>query len=171
MKIIGTLRDFIPSYDGGIVSFNVDSVRHAGLLKELEPNTLYSIEIHKAKSKRSNEQNRLMWKLLSEIDKKMNGERSNDEWSIYLMALERAGAKCEYVACLPKAEDLLKKQFRAVKLMNSFQHNGRTFNQYKVYHGSSQMDSKEMSVLIDTVLDMAWEVGVEDYTYYLEGLK
>ena len=75
-------------------------------------------------------------------------------------ALERAGAKFEYIAVLPEAERLLKESFRAVKLMNQFEHNNRLFNQYKVYYGSSKMNIKEMTLLLETVLDMASEVGI-----------
>lgn len=52
--------------------------------------------------------------------------------------------------------------------MNSFEHNGRIFNSYRVFIGSSQMNTKEMKQLLETVLDMASEVGVEPRTGQFE---
>lgn len=70
------------------------------------------------------------------------------------------GVKTEYIAALPETEDTLKKQFRAIQYCNSFEHKGRTFNQYRVFVGSSKMDKAEMALLLDTVMDMASEVGI-----------
>lgn len=109
-----------------------------------------------------------MWELIHEINIARGTERANDDWDIYIEALQRAGAKSEYIASLPEAEDLLKKQFRAIKKMNSFEHNGRIFNSYRVFIGSSQMNTKEMKQLLETVLDMASEVGVEPRTGQFE---
>lgn len=41
---------------------------------------------------------------------------------------------------------------------------------YKVFIGSSKMNVKEMNLLIDTVLDIATEVGIET-DYWREVLK
>lgn len=101
-----------------------------------------------------------MWAIIHEINVARGTERATDDWNIYIEALERAGAKYEYVAVLPDAEELLSQQFRAIKYMNSFEHNGRTFNSYKVFYGSSKMDTKEMTMLLETVLDMATEQGI-----------
>lgn len=170
MKIIGTLRDSFRHAAGGIVSFNIENFRHAEMLKELDPQKTYSIEIKEAKSKRSLEQNKYMWALISEIDKELNGERSNDEWSIYIQALERAGAKYEYIGCLPEAEEMLKENFRAVKYIKRIDLNGKDGVMYKCFIGSSKMDKEEMGILIDTILDMAIELGIET-DYWLEVLK
>ena len=102
-----------------------------------------------------------MWEIVHEINVARGTERATDDWDVYLEALERAGAKYEYIAVLPSAENLLKDQFRAIKQMNSFEYNGKTFNSYKVFYGSSKMDKKEMGMLLDTVLDMAAELGIE----------
>lgn len=170
MKITGTLRDTFRTNDGGVLTLNITNYRHIEMLKELQAETLYSIEIKEAKSKRSLQQNAYLWALLSEIDKTVNGERSNDEWSIYIEALERAGAKCEYIGALPETERLLKENFRAIKFIKKIDLNGVDGNMYKVFFGSSKMDKTEMGELIDTVLDMAEEVGIET-NYWSEILK
>lgn len=149
----------------------VENYRNQHLVKELEKDKDYRIELDVVKSKRSLEQNNLMWKLIHDISVKINGTlaNDNDDWDIYLMAIERAGAKYEYYACLPEGEALLKEKFRAVKFMNSFEHNGKTFNSYKVFYGSSKFNTSEMTKLINNVMDIAHECGV-DTTYYEGGL-
>lgn len=142
------------------VTFLVRNYKDKEQIKDLEKEKPYRISLNIIKSKRSIEQNALMWSLIHEISKARGTERANDDWDIYLEALERAGAKYEYIAVLPEAERLLKENFRAVKLMNQFEHNNRLFNQYKVYYGSSKMNTKEMTLLLETVLDMASEVGI-----------
>lgn len=87
------------------------------------------------------------------------------------MALEKANAKYDYIACLPEAERMLKENFRAVKFIKKVDLNGKEGNAYKCFIGSSKMDTKEMSLLIDTIFDIAEAVSV-DTTYYdvLKGL-
>lgn len=142
------------------VTFLIRNYKDKEQIKDLEKEKPYRISLNIIKSKRSIEQNALMWSLIHEISEARGTERANDDWDIYLEALERAGAKYEYIAVLPEAERLLKESFRAVKLMNQFEHNNRLFNQYKVYYGSSKMSTKEMTLLLETVLDMASEVGI-----------
>lgn len=172
MKIVGTYQKRVVNEEGyAEITFLVKNFRNKELIKELEKDKDYRIELNIVKSKRSIEQNNLMWKLIHDISIAVNGTLANDsdDWDIYLQALERAGAKFEYYACLPEGEHLLRNSCRAIKLMNKFEYNGNTFNSYKVYAGSSKMNTKEMTLLINTVMDMAAECGV-DTTYYDGGL-
>lgn len=143
------------------LTFKIHNYRDKEVSKELEKEVIYKIGLTVAKSKRTLEQNALMWELIHEINDARGTNRANDDFDIYIEALQRAGIKTEYIAALPETEEMLKKQFRAVKYINSFEHKGKTFNQYRVYLGSSKMDKTEMKLLLDTVLDMASEVGVE----------
>ena len=143
------------------LTFKIHNYRDKEISKELEKEVIYKIGLTVAKSKRTLEQNALMWELIHEINIARGTNRANDDFDIYIEALQRAGVKTEYIAALPETEEMLKKQFRAVKYINSFEHKGKTFNQYRVYLGSSKMDKTEMKLLLDTVLDMASEVGVE----------
>ena len=54
------------------------------LIQDLDKNELYSIVISKAKDKRTEQQNKYMWALIGEIDKARNGDRSNEDYDIYL---------------------------------------------------------------------------------------
>lgn len=138
------------------VTFLVKGYANKLAVSELKKDLDYRIQLAEISSKRSNEQNKLLWLLLHEISEKLH---QSDE-DTYINALELAEAKFEYVACLPEAEHILTNNYRAVKLMNSFEHNGRTFNQYRVYDGSSKMNTKEMGKLLDTVIQMAVELDI-----------
>lgn len=170
MKLIGTYDRTIKDLEGNaIVSFAIPNIRHQSILKELDPKKTYSIEVKEVKKKRSINQNRYMWSLINQIDIAINGKPC-DDWEIYIMALERAGAKCDYIAALPETEEALKQNFRAIKFIKKVDLNGKEGNMYKVYIGSSKMDTKEMNLLIDTILDIAEEVGIET-DYWKEVLK
>nr|DAM46202.1 MAG TPA: NinB protein [Caudoviricetes sp.] len=152
------------SYDAdgtAILSLKVPRHQHKQLLAELDQSAPLAVEITKYKSKRSIEQNRYMWALLSEIDKARNGSRSSAEWDVYIEALERAGAKYEYIACLTAAEDMLRKSFRAIQYVKPFEGGKGEMGVYKCYYGSSKMTTAEMSELIETILDMAAEAGID----------
>lgn len=139
------------------------------LLDELNKETLYSINVSKAKDKRTEQQNKYLWALIGEIDKARNGDRPNDDLEIYLEALVRAGAKFTHLLVEPEAERLLRDKFRAVQFVRQIRKGNRVFNDYKCFYGSSKMDKKEMADLIDTVLDMASECGL-DIVYWKDVL-
>ena len=143
------------------ITLELSSPMDEAIIEELEK-ALYRVNMTPVKSRRSIDQNKLLWSLLHDISMARNSElaTSDDDWNVYIEALERAQAKFEYVACLPDAYELLKTQFRASKIMNEFEHNGKTFVQAKVFYGSSKMDVKEMAKLLDTVIMMAQEEGV-----------
>lgn len=149
----------------------VENWQAQAIIKGLIKGINYKVDISEIKSKRSLQANNLMWELIHQISLALNGSRANSEndWEIYLLALERAGAKFDVIAALPETEPLLKEQFRAVRKLNSFEHNGRLFNSYKVFYGSSKMNTKEFSLLIETVKDIAVQAGV-DISMYEEQL-
>ena len=170
MKVIASKKDVLKDAEGNsILSLKISNFRHQEMIKELDESKDYSIEIKEVKNKRSLAQNRYMWALIREIDIKYHG-RPYDDWSVYIMALERAGAKCDYIAALPEIEEALKQNFRAIKRIKEIDLNGHDGYMYKVFIGSSKMDVKEMNLLIDTLLDMAEEVGIET-SYYESVLR
>ena len=110
-----------------------------------------------------------MWALIGEIDKARNGERSNDDYDIYLEALVRAGAKFTHLLVEPQAVPMLRERFRAIQLARRIQVGEKIFCDYKCYDGSSKFDTKEMHDLIETILDMASECGL-DIVYWKDVL-
>lgn len=144
-----------------------DSYKH--LIQDLNKDELYSIVITKARDKRTEQQNKYMWALIGEIDKARNGERSNDDYDIYLEALVRAGAKFTHLLVEPQAVPMLRERFRAIQLARRIQVAEKIFCDYKCYDGSSKFDTKEMHDLIETILDMASECGL-DIVYWKDVL-
>ena len=120
----------------------------------------YEIDLRPYKSKRSLEQNNLLWGIIQIISDKTG----NDPMDIYIDALKKAGAKFEILAILPKAEDMLRKQFRAIKPIGTITtDDGIEMLQFMCFYGSSTFNSKEMTVLIDKVLQIADEMGIYAY--------
>lgn len=167
MKVIGKVNKRVVNEEGNLeLTIEVNNLFQQEQLRSLDKTKEYRFEIDEVKQARSIYQNNLMWKIIHDIAIARGGDRaSEDDWNIYLEALERTGAKFEYIAVLPQAENILKEQFRAVKLMNTFEHKGKTFNQYKVYYGSSKLNTKEMSLMIETIKDMAVESEVDVSVY------
>lgn len=151
MQILGKVEDV----QGSTVTLSVQPWFISRMAKLMDGKE-YSISIDTKQDSRTLRQNRYMWKLIHEIGIAQSG-RPDDDLEIYCQALEKANVKFEMVAVLPECEPFLKKQFRAVQLVDNI---GK-FNLYKVFVGSSQMNKKEMSVLIDTLLDMAYEVDLD----------
>ena len=158
------------SYDkdgNALLQLIIANRQHKAMLEELEAGVPLTVHITKAKGKRSIEQNKYMWALIGEIDRARNGGRHSDDWAVYIEALERAGAKCEHIACREAAERMLKEQFRAVEFVRVYDAD-KHVNEYKCFYGSSKMSTTEMSELIDVVLDIAAEEGID--TAYWEGV-
>jgi len=146
------------------ITFTIrDNYKH--LIKGLDKETLYSIALNIARDKRTEQQNKYMWALIGEIDQARNGDRSNNDFDIYLEGLVRAGAKCSHLLVEPEVESMLRENFRAIKLIRRVKLGEKIFHDYKVFYGSSKMDKKEMHDLIETFLDMASECGLE-ITYW-----
>ena len=86
---------------------------------------------------------------------------------VYCALLERADAKSEYIITAYDMEDDLRKCFRGVRFIRKQEVNGKDCNIYKVYIGSSKMDTKEMTELLDITLQLCAELGIptERYDY------
>ena len=157
--------------DGNIeLVFTVKNYADIEICRELQKGILYRIKTSEVKSNRTIRQNRYMWSLIHEIAEKDNGERatSDDDFDVYIEALERANAKFEFIAIKPDAIPLLKEHFRAVKELNRIiTEKGVEMAQCKVFYGSSKMDIKEMTKLLETVLDMCAErdIPLRDFRY------
>lgn len=150
--------------------FTVKNFADIEISKELMKGTLYRLKTSEVKSKRTLAQNRMMWAILEDIAEADNGERytSDNVMGCYIEALERANSKFEYIAIKPEGIALLTQHFRAVKQLNRFiTEKGVEMIQCKVFYGSSNMDIKEMALLLDTILDMASErdIPILEYKY------
>lgn len=131
-------------------------------IMELDMNKNYQVEIKEPKSKRSLEQNKLLWKLINLIAK----ETKQDDMTIYCAMLEKANALSDYVITATEMEDALRKTFRGVKFVRKQDVNGKECNIYKVYLGSSKMSVNEMSELLEITIQTANKYGIYMEEYY-----
>lgn len=121
------------------------------------------IEVKPYRSKRSLEQNRLLWVLLGKMAMAMSGRKNKvSSEECYCIMLEEANVSCDYLLALPEAEPMLKKSFRVVRKVGERIVNGKTLNVYQYFIGSSKYDTEEMTRLIESVLDKLAELGVYD---------
>ena len=138
MKFTGLIKDIVPE------------------LMKLDMEKYYVCDIKEPRTKRSIEQNKLLWKLIHSIAK----ETHHDDIEIYCTALERADAKSDYVITATDMEETLRKSFRGAKFIRMQEVNGKDCYVYKIYIGSSKMDTKEMTELLDIVIQICSELGI-----------
>jgi len=132
---------------------------------DLDLNKEYVFEIKEVRSKRTIQQNKYMWALIHEI---AHHESMNQtEVEIYSLALEEANAKYIYLLGTKDVEDELKKNFRAVRVVRPTVENGKEFIVYKCFVGTSKMDTKEMTKVLDIIVAWAEELGIETNEEYI----
>ena len=138
--------------------------RFEGKIKDIIPKLLkmdtektYLCEVKEPRSQRSIQQNKMLWQLIHLIAK----ETYQDDYEIYCAMLERANALSDYVITAYDMEDTLRKHFRGVRFIRKQDVNGKECNIYKVYIGSSKMNTKEMTELIDTALQICSELLID----------
>lgn len=144
MKYFGTIKNLIPK------------------LMEMDLDKYYDVSIKEPTNKRSLQQNKMLWSLIHSIAKSTNQE-DND---VYCALLEKADALSDYIITAVEMEDALRKSFRGIKFMRMQEVNGKDCYIYKVYLGSSKMNTKEMTELLETAIQIASELEIEvDYGY------
>lgn len=113
------------------------------------------LEAKKWREKRSLEANRLLWACLGEIASALK----TDDWSVYLMMLERYGVKT-YGVFNPKAIDTVKASVRTYIDLGEIEVNGQKGHQLLICFGSSTYDTKQFSRLLDGVISEMEEMGL-----------
>jgi len=111
------------------------------------------------KKKRSLDSNAYAWKLVTEMANVLRS--SKDE--VYLSMLKRYG-QSSIVSVQDEAVSIFMK---SVKYAEEFGHgmvNGKSFTHIKVFMGSSEYDTKEMSILIDGIVSECKELKISTLT-------
>ena len=115
-----------------------------------------TFEIQEHKEKRSLNANALLWKCLGEMATSLR----TDKWDVYLEMLKRYGT-FTYICVKPKAVEAVKRQWREVEEIGHIDINGQDSVQMLCYYGSSTMNTKEFSTLLDGVISEMKEMGIE----------
>lgn len=111
-------------------------------------------QIERKKKKRSTDANALCWKLCTEIANVLR----TDKDSVYLEMLKRYG-QSDIVSVVSSVN--VKGYFKYYDEFGRGTVNGKEFTHYKVYKGSSEYDTREMSILLDGILDEAKALDIE----------
>lgn len=139
------------------ITFLADDIETLEQIEELMPCAKLSVEVKKWRKKRSLNSNNYAWQLITEI---ANILRSNKE-EIYLNMLKRYG-QSQMISVYAEVD--VSKFLKYYEEAGESQLNGKLFKHYKVYTGSSEMDTREMSILIDGIVSEAKELGIETMT-------
>lgn len=116
-------------------------------------------EIKEHKEKRSRNANAYAWCLITKIADALR--KSKDE--IYLMMLEAYG-QSEIVSVVSSVD--VHGFFKYYEVFGTSSLNGKEFTHYKVFKGSSEYNTLEMSILIDGIVQEAKDLGIETLPPY-----
>ena len=114
-------------------------------------------DIKEHKEKRSLNANNYAWKLITEIANVLR--KSKEE--VYLEMLKSYG-QCEMISIVSSVD--VKGYFKYYEEAGRSFLNGKEFTHYKIYKGSSEFNTKEMSVLIDGIVQEAKNLDIETMT-------
>lgn len=111
-------------------------------------------EVKEHKEKRSLNANAYAWSLITKI---ADALRTSKE-ECYLEMLKRYG-QSEIVSVLSQID--VSGYFKYYEPLATATLQGKEFTHYKIYKGSSEYDTREMSILIDGIVSEAKELGIE----------
>lgn len=158
MTNTGTLQDISIDYKTNKpkITLLLDERGLIPSLEELKEDKL-SVEIKKYRKKRSLNSNNYAWELITQIG---NVIRSSKE-EVYLQMLKRYG-QSQMISVLEEID--VSKFLKYYEEAGESVLNGKKFKHYKVYTGSSEMDTAQMAILIDGIVSEAKELGIETMT-------
>lgn len=111
-------------------------------------------EIKEKKEKRSLNANAYAWKLITEIADVLR--KSKEE--VYLQMLKDYG-QFEVVSILSSVDPT--GYFKYYEAIGTGIVNNKEFTHYKIFKGSSEFDTREMSILIDGIVQEAKQLGIQ----------
>lgn len=117
----------------------------------------WDVELKEHREKRSLDANRYAWKLMNELGNVLRSDKDD----VYLTMLKRYGQR-EIVSV--RADINVSGYFKYYEEAGSGKVGGVEFTHYKVYKGSSEYDTREMSILVDGIVSECKELGIETMT-------
>lgn len=120
-----------------------------------------TLTVERQRKKRSLEQNRMMWALLTIMADHYNGGRTGGitPEDCYTEMLEQYGAVFDYLEVPVGAVPILRRSYRLVHVVELLDGNRCTV---KCSQGSSSFTTEQMGQLIDGIFDRLAEMGVND---------
>lgn len=123
----------------------------SGYLWQLDKDKLY--EIKEYKEKRSLNANAYAWKLITEIGNVLR--KSKEE--VYLQMLKDYGQQ-EMISVISSINP--EGFFKYYEKAGTSVLNNKEFTHYRIFKGTSEYDTKEMSIFIDGVVQEAKQLGI-----------
>lgn len=139
-----------------IISFKLKTLDEAENVEKLKDKDL-DIEAKQHREKRSLNANAYCWLLIGKLADVL--KTGKDE--MYLTMLKRYG-QSELVSV--KSSIDVKGYFKYYEVAGTSILNEKEFTHYKVFKGSSEYDTREMSILIDGIVSEAKEQGIQTLT-------
>ena len=127
------------------------------IVDELKDKDKLSIEVKPYKQRRSLNANAYAWSLIGQIAD--IARAGKDE--IYLQCLKRYG-QSELISVLSHVP--IGNYVKYYEEAGASKLNGKDFTHYRVYKGSSEFDTREMSIFIDGVVSEAKDLGIQTET-------
>lgn len=121
-------------------------------LWQLDKEKIY--ELKEYKKKRSLNSNAYAWKLITELGNVLR--KSKEE--IYLQMLKDYG-QSEIISMLSSISPI--GYFKYYEKFGTGTINNKNFTHYKIFKGSSEFNSKEMSIFIDGIVQECRSVGIK----------
>lgn len=129
----------------------------ADMYYELKDIDKLQIKIEKYREKRSLDANKYCWKLCTEIANVLRSDKD----TIYVEMLKSYGQS----AITSVRSDIdVSGFFKYYDEFGTGTVKGKKFTHYKVYKGSSEYDTREMSILLDGIVSEAKELGIDTQT-------
>ena len=114
-------------------------------------------EIKEKRNKRSKSQNSYAWELIGKIADVLR--KSKEE--VYLQMLKDYG-QSEIVSMLSSINP--KGYFKYYESIGTGMVNNKEFTHYKIFKGSSEFDTKEMTIFIDGIIQECKQLDIETLT-------
>lgn len=160
MKLTGKVADVNIDFVSGKPKLTLIINERSDFTKgfdEIKGREKLSIEIEPFREKRSLNANSYAWALIGKMADKL---RANKE-DVYLSMLKQYGQS----AMISVLSDIqISKYVKYYEEAGESTLNGKLFKHYKVYKGSSEFDTREMSILIDGIVYEAKALEIQTET-------
>lgn len=131
------------------ITFSVNEASAMKNIDEIRRCEKLSVKAKKYRDKRSDLANKFLWGCLSDIAKAMTPPE--DVWDVYLRMLKRYG-EFVYIAVKPEMVESTKRVWRETQVVGEIEVDGEKRVEMLCFYGSSSLDTKQFSVLLDGVI-------------------
>ena len=152
-------RDFTGDYHVTVIVSKDQEHNMEPLNDLLTDDKVKVCKIDHYRKKRSLNSNSYAWALITQIADKLRADKEE----IYFQMLKRYGPS-SVVSVVEEAAEVFKKSVKYCEEFGQSVLNGKNFVHIKVYMGSSEFDTKQMSIFIDGIVNEATELKIPTMT-------